>query len=248
MSKIFDALRKAELEPNPFTDAQERPQRLVSQHPRQLRLFEREFGFLSNAVQGAFPRSASGRIVLVLGCVEDEGASYVSSNLARTLARTVGAPILYLDGNLHDSGLRENFTVANGFGLGDLYANRRIDDLSKSIQASDTSHLYTLGSGQSRVSPVALFESDDFRRITVSLRRTFRFVIVDGPPLLKYPDALKLASQVDGVVLVVRQGRLTREVVRKGVEQLQAVHAPLIGAILNRRRFAIPTLIYKLIS
>jgi Mrp family chromosome partitioning ATPase len=37
-------------------------------------------------------------------------------------------------------------------------------------------------------------------------------------------------------------------VIRKAVEQLQAVNAPLIGAILNRRRFAIPTLIYRLIS
>jgi Mrp family chromosome partitioning ATPase len=132
--------------------------------------------------------------------------------------------------------------------LSDLYASKRIDDLSKTIQATETSHLYVLSSGRSRVSPVALFDSEDFRRISVSLRRTFRFVIVDGPPLLKHPDALQLARHVDGVVLVVRQKRLTREVVRKGIEQLQAIHAPLIGAILNQRRFAIPTLIYKLIS
>jgi Mrp family chromosome partitioning ATPase len=85
-------------------------------------------------------------------------------------------------------------------------------------------------------------------KVQTSLRRTFKFIIVDGPPVLKHPDALQLASHVDGVVLVVRQNHLTREVIRKAVEQLQAVNAPLIGAILNRRRFAIPTLIYRLIS
>jgi non-specific protein-tyrosine kinase len=248
MSKIFDALRKAELEPDPFSDGTDQAPRLLRQHPRQVRLFEREFSYLSNAVQGAFRRSSTGRIVLVLGCVEGEGASYISSNLSRTLARTVGAPILYMDGNMHDSSLLENFSVSDTYGLADLYANKQIDDLSKTIQATETSHLYVLGSGRSRVSPVALFDSEDFRRVAVSLRRTFRFVIIDGPPLLKHPDALQLASHADGVVLVVRQKHLTREVVRKGIEQLRAINAPLLGAILNRRRFAIPTLIYKLIS
>jgi len=248
VSKIFDALRKAELEPNPFVEPATPPGKIVRSHPRRVRIFEREFGQLSNAVQGYFPRTASGKLVLVLGCVEGEGASYIAANLSRTLAKTTGAPILYLDGNFHDPGLRENFPIGSERGLSDLFANWNIQALSQSIQTTDTTHLYALPAGQSRVSPVALFDSDEFQRVQVSLRRTFKFVIVDGSPILKYPDSLRLASHVDGVVLVVRQGHLTREVIRKGIEQLETVHAPLIGAILNRRRFAIPTLIYKLIS
>jgi len=247
MSKIFDALRRAELEPNPLT-ATDSPGSVPSTHPRQLRLFEREFGSLSNAVQGYFPRSSTGKIVLVLGCVEGEGASYVSSNLSRVLARTTGAPILFMDGNFHDSSLHENFAVSNSRGLSDLVSTGRLQELSGTIQTTDTGHLYALGTGQSRISPVTLFESNEFERIQISLRRAFKFVIVDGPPLLKHPDGLNLAAHVDGVVLVVRQNHLTRDIIRKAIEQLQAVNAPLIGAILNRRKFAIPALVYKLIS
>lgn len=248
MSKIFDALRKADLEPNPFAGSPDSGRRLDAPHPRQARLYEREFSYLSNAVQGYFPRSTTGKVVLVLGCHEGEGASYVSSNLARTLARTSGAPILFMDGNFHDSSLSENFPAVNPSGLSDIISTGRLNDLSSVIQMTDTSHLYVLGTGQSRISPVALFESEEFERIQTSLRRTFKYIIVDGPALLKHPDGLNLAAHVDGVVLVVRQKRLSREIVRKGIEQLQTVNASLIGAILNRRRFAIPALVYKLIS
>ncbi len=111
MSKIFDALRKAELESNPFTDVLEPKRTLVTPHPRRVRIFEREFSSLSNAVQGYFPRSSTGKIVVVLGCVEGEGASYVAANLGRTLAKTSGAPILYMDGNFHEPGLQDTFAV-----------------------------------------------------------------------------------------------------------------------------------------
>jgi capsular exopolysaccharide synthesis family protein len=248
VSRIFDALRKAELEPNPFSNEGIPPGKLVHPHPRRRRIFEREFGLLSNAVQGYFPRASSGKIVLVLGCVEGEGASYVSSNLSRTLARTSGAPILHMDGDFHEPSLQANFSGAPTHGLSDVMASGDLNRLSGAIHTTDTSHLYVLPVGRDRISPVAVFDSEEFLKVQTSLRRTFKFIIVDGPPVLKHPDALQLASHVDGVVLVVRQNHLTREVIRKAVEQLQAVNAPLIGAILNRRRFAIPTLIYRLIS
>jgi Mrp family chromosome partitioning ATPase len=81
-----------------------------------------------------------------------------------------------------------------------------------------------------------------------SLRRTFRFTVIDGAPLLKYPDAIHLAARADGVVFVVRYKHLKREVIRKGIEMIESINAPILGAVLNRRKFAIPTLIYKLIT
>ena len=35
---------------------------------------------------------------------------------------------------------------------------------------------------------------------------------------------------------------------QKATEMLESVHAPILGAVLNRRKFAIPALVYKLIS
>jgi Mrp family chromosome partitioning ATPase len=248
MSKIFDALRKAEQEPNPLAPVEE-PRFVEGAHPpRNLRVYEREFGALSSAIQAYYPKARTGKTIMIVGCAEREGATYVATHLGRTLASTSGAPVLCLDANFHDPALTRGFQLTNGLGLADVYDNGRPRDLTDLLRPGDVGNLYLLGSGQRRISPVAFFDSPEFEALLTSLRRTFRFVVVDSPPLLKTPDGMHLAPHVDGVVLVVRYKHLKREVIRKGVEMIEAINAPLLGAVLNRRKFAIPTLIYKLIS
>src|SRR5262245_49392342 len=106
MSKIFEALRKAEQEPNPLVPRESlRTPQPEPSHPRDQRLLDLEFGRLSSAVQSCFPKARTGKVVLVVGCMEREGATYVASNLSRLLARTTGEPILCLDTNFHDPAL-----------------------------------------------------------------------------------------------------------------------------------------------
>ncbi|MFQ5599030.1 MAG: CpsD/CapB family tyrosine-protein kinase [Candidatus Krumholzibacteriia bacterium] len=248
MSKIFDALRKAELDPSPLTTPARPSLARPKVHPRRLELFQSEFGRLCSALQGAFPKAKQGQVVLVVGCVEREGATYVTSNLGRVLAATAGGPILCMDANFHSPDLPDVFDIGQEYGLADVYENGRARDLSSVIRAGDVNRLYVLGSGKRRISPVAFFESREFELLLTSLRRTFRLVLVDGPPLLRHSDAIHLAANVDGIVLVVRSKHLKREVIRKGIEMLESIDAPIVGAVLNRRKFAIPTLIYKILS
>jgi len=249
MSKIFDALRKAEQEPHPLELAVEpRLVEKVERPRRDQRIFEREFGALSSAVQSCFQQARTGKIVLVAGCVEREGATYVSGNLGRMLAVGAGAPVLCLDADFHDLGLSRAFQMPAGPGLADVYDNGRPRDLTGMLCPGDVDNLYLLSAGERRISPVAFFDSPEFEALLGSLRRTFRFVVVDCPPLLKYPEGMRLAARVDGVVLVVRYKHLKREVIRKALQMIEALNAPVLGAVLNRRKFAIPDLLYKLIS
>lgn len=249
MSKIFDALRKAEEEPlgmfvPPVEEAPPEPKPL----PREVRVLESEFGRLSSVLQSSFTKSKEGCILLVVGAVEREGATYVSTHLGRTLAADCGGPVLCLDANFHDPALAKNMGAKPSLGATDVYENGRPRDLSDVIQRCEAANLYVLSPGRRRISPVAFFDSPQFDALLVSMRRTFRYTIVDGPPLLAHPDSLHLAARTDGVVLVVRQGRLKREVLLKATQMLESVRAPLLGAVLNRRRFAIPALVHKLLS
>jgi hypothetical protein len=58
-------------------------------------------------------------------------------------------------------------------------------------------------------------------------------VLIDSPPLW-YSDALALAPQVDGVLLVVSSGTTGRENTINAVESLRLVGARIIGTVLNR--------------
>lgn len=249
MSKIFEALRKAEQEPNPLAPREMRTaEPVVLGHARDQRALGVEFGRLSNAVQSYFPKAKTGKVLLVVGCVEREGATYVSTHLSRVLARTTGEPTLCLDTNFHDPALTRSVNGGDGLGLADIYENGRPREVTPMLRPGDESRLYILGVGRKRVVPGALFDSSEFDALLTTFRRTFRFVVMDGAPILKHPDAIHLAARCDGVVLVVRYRHLKREVIRKAVEMLEGVQAPILGAVLNRRKFAIPDLVHKLIS
>ena len=246
MSKIFDALRKAEKDTGLVALAP--GARLETAPSRPTRVLDSEFAYLANSIESCFPNAKTGRVIMVVGCAAGEGCSYVAAHLSRVLARSVGMPVLYLDGNFHDPSADKLFGLRQDLGIADVYANGKPRDLASIIQLGDTEQLYVLGTGSRRVTPAAFFSSSQFAGILSSLRRVFRFTVIDAPALMKHPDSIHLASRVDGVVMVVRYKHLKREVIRKGLEMLEGSGVPVLGAVLNRRKFAIPDLIYKIVS
>ena len=64
-------------------------------------------------------------------------------------------------------------------------------------------------------------------------KKEFRFVIFDSPPMLPITDATILASAMDGVVLVVRAERTTREGVQRSIELLGHIEANILGSVVT---------------
>ncbi len=72
-----------------------------------------------------------------------------------------------------------------------------------------------------------------FSELLESLSSKFDRVILDSPPVGAVADAVVLATQADGVVLVLKSGVTHREVARRTVRALNDVKAKLFGAVLN---------------
>ena len=53
--------------------------------------------------------------------------------------------------------------------------------------------------------------------------------IIDGPPLVPVTDALVVAAQVSGVVLVVHGGKTPKAAVQKARNLLMSVDAKILG-------------------
>lgn len=70
-------------------------------------------------------------------------------------------------------------------------------------------------------------------------------VIVDSPPVLASPLALAMAPTVDGVVLVVEAERTRTAVAAAARDALRAGGANLLGVVLNRRRFHVPSALWR---
>jgi Mrp family chromosome partitioning ATPase len=67
------------------------------------------------------------------------------------------------------------------------------------------------------------------------LRRHFQFVVIDGPPVLSVTDASIIATQVDGVVLVVGS-KTSSDTAAKARNALRSVSAHVLGALINNAK------------
>ena len=75
--------------------------------------------------------------------------------------------------------------------------------------------------------------------------RRYHWVIVDAPPVLEGAESEILGSTVDTTVLIVQAARTKRGVVQRALERFAKAGAPVLGAVLNRRRLDIPEFIYR---
>jgi Mrp family chromosome partitioning ATPase len=81
--------------------------------------------------------------------------------------------------------------------------------------------------------PGGFFRSHAFRKVLLSMQEQADLILIDSPALLAVSDAIAIAGQVDGVVVVVNRGTPIRHL--RGVrDRLALVGTPLIGFIFNR--------------
>jgi len=179
--------------------------------------------------------------VMVTGCNAREGASSVALNLAETCADEIGDGVLLVESNMRSPILAKSLKLKPVPGLSDL--------IDGSVEQEDVVHrpknsFGVILAGKPVVQPATLLNSDRIMTIMAELKKSFRLIILDSPPVMAYSDALFLAPKVDQVLLVVRGEKTRWEVAQQAVQKLNEVEAPLCGTVLNGKKFYIPKLIY----
>ena len=79
------------------------------------------------------------------------------------------------------------------------------------------------------------------------LRASFDYVLVDGPPMDRSDDALRLGQLVDGMVLIVEANSTRRDTARRVQDNLQAANVKLFGVVMTDRTYPIPEALYRLL-
>ncbi len=77
------------------------------------------------------------------------------------------------------------------------------------------------------------------------MRREFELVVIDCPSISESFDPVMLASQMDAVVLVVAAESTRAPVAQNLRDRIAEVGGPVVGVVLNRRRFHIPEFLYR---
>jgi Mrp family chromosome partitioning ATPase len=69
-----------------------------------------------------------------------------------------------------------------------------------------------------------------------TLLERFDIVVLDSPPVLALADAAVISRQAGGVLLVVDLKRSHRRAMRRAVQALRSLDAPLLGLVHNRAK------------
>lgn len=194
-------------------------------------------------VQGLLGLSEKDRsqVILVVSAVQGEGTSTAARDLAKMLSQS-GSTLL-VDANLRNPSQHQAFGVNRSPGLSDVALQTA--ELDAAIENGAVPGLFLLACGKPEESPATLLSTRALKEVVNDLRRKFDRILIDGPPVTLYSDAVPLPNLSDGVILVARAERTHWEVAEQAKRILEESGGRILGAVLNRRRFHIPDLIYR---
>ena len=169
------------------------------------------------------------KLMVITSSVPGEGKTTLASNLASAMGQM--ERVLLLEADMRKPSFRQIFGFDKEVaGLADLVA----DDvpLEKAIRSLDG--LDVMPCGSVPPNPLELLSSQRFGQILDQLRERYDRIIVDAPPVQAVSDPLVLSTHADTLLYVVKADATPVPLVKKGIDRLAEVRAPLAGIVLDQ--------------
>ena len=199
---------------------------------------------LIKLVQRLFLSGSSVQAVVFSAVDGGSGSTFISTQTAEILANQLGEPVCLVDANFRSPRINQHFEVE------DWNGRRGIEELTLMPAATNDaeakkSNLWLVVYRPSYADCPRLASLDRLQSLIADLRKRFTYIIIDAAPLIGYPDATLFARMSDGLVMVLEANFTRRETARKAKQLVETSGGSVLGAVLNRRDFPIPEMLYR---
>ena len=173
------------------------------------------------------------RVVAVTSSIPNEGKSEVSFRLAQAFAED-GKKVLYIDADI-----RKSVTVAR-YGVDretkglSHYLSGQTKNLEDVIYETNIDNLSMIFTGAKAPNPAELLGRPKFAKMLETLKEQYDFIILDCPPLGSVIDAVLVAKNCDGTILVVESDNVSYKMVQNVKKQLDQSDCKILGVVLNK--------------
>ena len=172
------------------------------------------------------------RLIGLTSATPGEGKSFLSLNLAASLAQLAESPVYLVDLDLRHASIAEQLGLEVERGVSDFLKGTvtALTDIGMRINDLPLVVFPTRVESKS----AHYLARDTFARLIDMLRKVepSPIVVFDLPPVFANDDAMICAEALDGYVLVVNSGKTNRRQIMDSIEMLQP--APCLGTIMNR--------------
>lgn len=170
------------------------------------------------------------RVMVVTSSVAEEGKSTTAANLGIAIAKS-GRSIVLVEADMRRPRVADYVGIERAVGLTNVLVGQV--DVDDALQRWGSTGLMVLPSGTIPPNPSELLGSHAMNELIDGLKDRFDVVLLDTPPVLPVTDAAVAAARADGVLMIVRYGKTSRDSVSRAFTSLQAVDARVLGTVLN---------------
>ena len=174
-------------------------------------------------------------VIVVTSAGSNDGKSFVSVNLALAFASDQQGQVLLIDADLRRPSLEKYMEPPPKLGLTELL--RGVSEPDHAILELENAPLKILPAGAPPRDPVELLASESATELIADLRRDFRRIVIDTPPIVPFTDADVLGGLSDGILLVARSDRTRQSAYLQAVASVSSTR--VLGTVLNDQTFSL---------
>jgi capsular exopolysaccharide synthesis family protein len=170
------------------------------------------------------------QVIQICSAVFSEGKSTVCSNLA-TIMAAAGERVLIIDGDMRKPVLHKMFKISNARGLSSVLSGQI--ELDEAIRDTQVENVSIIPAGPISPNPTELLGSRTMKILLAELRQRYDRVIIDCPPYMGLADSSMLTTLTDGVLIVIRSGKTSRDLIYQTIKNMEMIKAKVLGVVLN---------------
>jgi receptor protein-tyrosine kinase len=169
------------------------------------------------------------KVIVVTSPSLREGKSITCANLGVVLAQADKSTLI-LDCDFRKPVIHKVFGLRNLLGVEDALAGERS---LQEIWQEPLPGLKVGTAGSIPPNPTELLGSSRVTELLELVRQEFDYVLLDVPPMQLVSDPAILATQGDGVLLVIDSQKTRRSSARQAMRSLEAVGAYVLGTVVT---------------
>lgn len=192
------------------------------------------YKLLRTMLEYSFADEKNCRVIGVTSAMTGEGKSLTAVNLALNLAQ-MRNKVLLIDCDMRRPSIAAKLGMNKTPGLsGFLSGQKEQSALVRICGIKDNEKAFhVITSGKNPPNPMELLGSMRMEKMLEAFREPYDYIILDLPPICEVSDALVVAKQTDGMLMVVRENYCSRSLLGEAVRKLEFVGARVLGISYN---------------
>jgi tyrosine-protein kinase Etk/Wzc len=160
-----------------------------------------QFRILRTNLQYLIKGEVACKKILVTSSISGEGKSFISMNLAASLA-SAGQKVVLINLDIRKPKLHEYLKLSNSKGIVNFLIGQ--GNATDFVQATPEPNLSFVASGPIPPNPAELLSSSKLQEFVTALEKDFQYILIDCSPNGLVTDAQLAAPFVDATIFIVR--------------------------------------------